>query len=273
MKKQAAGSCVRKERSAIGFVASVSALLVMFATPSGMNLFAQTKDSPTKSTRHGESVTAGSGRQSPEMNADAAKATPTASETTAERPPASPDPNWPADQPPNPPTVTWDSRGLEIEASDSSLDQILRQVAAQTGARLEGRFTRDQRVFGRYGPGPGSEVLAKLLEGTGYNVLISGSRATGVPQEIVLSARSPIHEETAKNNLNRNYSEADRQVEPEQREEDSTEQAARQPNQDPFNIGGPPRDSVEFMQEILQRQNVIDQQQQQQQEQRNDRSQ
>ena len=46
--------------------------------------------------------------------------------------------------------MSWDSRGLEIEAYNSSLNQILRQVAADTGAKLEG-LTQDQRVFGSYG--------------------------------------------------------------------------------------------------------------------------
>jgi hypothetical protein len=34
--------------------------------------------------------------------------------------------------------VSWDSCGLEIEASNSSLNQILYQVAADAGAKLEG---------------------------------------------------------------------------------------------------------------------------------------
>jgi hypothetical protein len=82
------------------------------------------------------------------------------------------DPNLPSNhQPPNQARMTWDSSGLEIEASNSSLNQILHQVATVTGAKLEG-LTQDQRVFGNYGPGQSSDVLLKLLDGSGYNVLM-----------------------------------------------------------------------------------------------------
>src|ERR1700677_2871 len=82
--------------------------------------------------------------------------------------PDPPAPNWPANQPPNQAKVSWDGRGLEIEAFNSSLDQILQQVAADTGAKLEGLsqdqrmgdqrvflegLTQDQRIFGTYGSG------------------------------------------------------------------------------------------------------------------------
>jgi hypothetical protein len=168
----------------------------------------------------------------------------------------------PANQPPNRARVSWDSRGLEIEASNSSLDQILHQVAAVTGAKLEG-FTQDQRVFGTYGPGPGSEVLSKLLDGSGYNLLIIGSRDNGAPLEIVLSARSPTSPQTAANNQNRSNS---KQFEPEPTPNYPAEPPASQSVQNPFGNGGPPRDPEQFMQEILQRQQQIDQQQQERQQ-------
>jgi len=268
MNYRATTSCVRRQASVIRVAASVFALLVVPAILNGKNLVAQANIPQTKTTHQRETVIGKDGRRSSEIDADAVKASRTASEAGAERPETLRNPSWPADHPPNPATVRWDSRGLEIDASNSSLDQILRQVAAQTGARLEGLIW-DRRIFGKYGPGPGCDVLAKLLEGTGYNVLISGSRDAGVPREVILSSRLPITPQAATNNRTRDHSEASSQVEPEPREEDSSEQASRPQNQDPFNIGSPPRDRVELMQEILQRQNVIDQQQQQQQEQRN----
>ena len=101
-------------------------------------------------------------------------------------PPAPPAPNWPANQEPKPANITLDSRGLVIEASNSSLNQILKEVATDTGARLAG-LGKDQRIFGVYGPGPAREVLSKLLDGTGYNVLLTGGQGAAPLTQIVLS--------------------------------------------------------------------------------------
>jgi hypothetical protein len=180
-------------------------------------------------------------------------------------------PIWPANQSPNQARVSWDGHGLEIEASNSSLNEILHQVADDTGAKLEG-LTQDQRVFGIYGPGTESSVLSKLLEGSGYNVLMIGNRDANVPLEIVLSARSPNSPQTAANNRGRSNSQDDetgKRPEPEPPPEHSAEASRPQPVQDPFSNGGPPRDPQQFMQEILQRQQLIDQQQQQQHDQQN----
>lgn len=98
-------------------------------------------------------------------------------------------PNWPANDPPAEASVLFDSRGLHIAASNSSLTQILKQVSTETGARVEG-LGADQRVFGTYGPGPARVVLSQLLDGSGYNVLMIGDRGEGTPREIVLSPQS-----------------------------------------------------------------------------------
>ena len=98
------------------------------------------------------------------------------------------DPIWPANEKPSPATVTWDSHGLRIVASNSSLQQIMDDVATATGATVEG-LGSDQRVFGNYGPGPAREVLSQLLHGTGYNVVMVGDQGQGTPREIVLSGR------------------------------------------------------------------------------------
>jgi hypothetical protein len=172
---------------------------------------------------------------------------------------ASLSPIWPANQPPNQAKVSWDSRGLEIEAFNSSLNQILHQVAADTGAKFEG-LSHDQRVFGSYGPGPGREVLLKFLDGSGYNVLMIGGRDADAPLKIILSAKSAASPQTAPNNLNGSNSEDD-----EAGDQPDPGQPPSQPNQDPFHLAsdGPRGDPQQFMQEILGRQQKIDQQQQQ----------
>lgn len=98
-------------------------------------------------------------------------------------------PDWPADNQPSEATVVWDSHGLRIVASNSSLAQILKDVSAKTGAPLEG-MGQDERIFGAYGPGPVRDVLFQLLDGSGYNVLLIGDQGQGTPRRIVLSARS-----------------------------------------------------------------------------------
>ena len=107
----------------------------------------------------------------------------------AETKPPEPElPNWPANEKPSPASVTWDSQGLRIDAANSSLAQILHDVATATGATVEG-FDSDQRVFGAFGPGPAREVLCQLLQGSGYNVLLIGDQGQGTPREILLSLR------------------------------------------------------------------------------------
>jgi hypothetical protein len=129
---------------------------------------------------------------------------------------------------------------------------------------LEG-LTQDQHVFGSYDPGSKSDVLLELLDGSGYNVLIIGGRDADTPLEIVLSARSPANPQKAASNQNRSNS----QPEPEPQPNYPPEPPRPQPTQNPFGNGEPPRDPMQFMQEILQRQQKIDQQQLQQNQQNN----
>jgi hypothetical protein len=250
MNPQPAPSRLRRqgllETLVLGLVLLILALLVVPAIWGGESLPAQI---PTQQA------------PKPAQQQETSRSAP---EAIAAQPPASAAPILPSNQPPNQARVNWDSRGLEIEASNSSLDQILHQIAAETGAKLEG-LAQDQRVFGSYGPGPVCDVLLKLLDGSGYNVLIIGRHDTGAPLEIVLSARSPVNPQTAANNQNHSNSKDD---EPrEQPKPDYPPEPPRpQPVQNPFGNGEPPRDPLQFMQEILQRQQQIDQQQQKQQQ-------
>jgi hypothetical protein len=106
----------------------------------------------------------------------------------AATPPAPELPKWPANEKPAKAAITWDSQGLHIDAANSSLEEILMEVATLTGAKLEG-FDADQRVFGAFGPGPARDVLSQLLLGSGYNVVLIGDQGQGTPRRIVLSSR------------------------------------------------------------------------------------
>lgn len=149
-----------------------------------------------------------------QAKADRAKAAESVAKTPAP-PPEPPKPNWPADQPAVPPTITWDSRGLEIKAMNSSLDQILAEVATDTGTKVTG-FSHDERVFGVYGPAPAREVLSELLHGTSYNVLMLGDQGSGTPKELILSARSAAGPQTQAQNTPQPAENDDTQEEPQQ---------------------------------------------------------
>jgi hypothetical protein len=121
---------------------------------------------------------------------------------TAQSPaPEPPKPDWPVNDKPVPAKVTWDMRGLTIEAANSSLDEILKDVATATGAKLDGKVG-DERVFGSYGPGSARDVISQLLDGTPYNVLMVGDQGEGTPRQIVLSNRptGPAPVNNAQNN-------------------------------------------------------------------------
>jgi hypothetical protein len=103
-------------------------------------------------------------------------------------PPAPQIPDWPANNKPADASVVWNSHGLFIQAANSSLDQILKEVSLKTGAQVEG-MGADERIFGIYGPGAARDVLSQLLDGSGYNVLMVGDKGEGAPLRVVLSGR------------------------------------------------------------------------------------
>lgn len=176
---------------------------------------------------------------------------------------APPKPNWPAEQPPNPAKVTWDSHGLLIDASNSSLDQILHEVATDTGVKLQG-LNQDERIFGTYGPGPARDVLSRLLDGSGYNVLMIGGQGDEPPQQIILSKSAAG---TAQPAAAQNSNNGDDGGDAGDQQPAEPAQPLPMPLRSPF--GGPPptRTPQEIQQEMLIRQQQIEQQQQQLQQQ------
>jgi hypothetical protein len=45
----------------------------------------------------------------------------------------------------------------------------------------------DERVFGNFGPGAPRDVLADLLNGTAYNLVLLGDLSNGAPRELILT--------------------------------------------------------------------------------------
>ncbi len=178
---------------------------------------------------------------------------------------------------PNNATVTWDSRGLRIEASNSSLQQILREVSVNTGAKIEG-LGQDQRVYGSYGPGQARDVLYQLLQGSGYNIVLAGDLGQGTPRQIFLSPRhgaanAPgVTNAPAQDNNEEDVPE-DVVEEPPQPPPPPQPQGNDQPGANPdgpnppgaFTPSGPIRTPQQVMEEMQQRQQQQEQQLQQQQ--------
>ncbi len=176
-------------------------------------------------------------------------------------PPPPPAPAWPVNDKPNPASVTWDSRGLRIEATNSSLQQILSEISTETGARVEG-MGADQRVYGAYGPGQARDVLMQLLQGSGYNVLLAGDLGAGAPREIVLSLRRSGT--NAPGAANRPAQDAGDEDVPDEVEEQPPPPPQPQPApvRPGLGPGGPVRTPQQVMEEMQQRQQQQQQQQQ-----------
>jgi hypothetical protein len=149
----------------------------------------------------------------------------------------------------------WNSQGLRIEASNSSLSQILKDVAQATGTKVVG-LGSDDRIFGSYGPGTARDVLNELLDGSGYNVLMIGDQGQGTPREIVLSAQSKgetpatINGQTASNDENTDAEEQTPQPQQPQQLQPPP------PIRNGFTPGAPPRTPQQIMQEMQQRQQL-----------------
>lgn len=90
------------------------------------------------------------------------------------------------EQPAREAQIVLANNSLSIKADNSSLAAILRQVATTSGMKLEG-LGSDERVFGTFGPGAPRDVLADLLDGTAYNLVLLGDLSNGAPRELILT--------------------------------------------------------------------------------------
>lgn len=153
--------------------------------------------------------------------------------------PQPPQPDWPINAQAKPAAVTWNKQELSIDAANSSLQQILTDVASATGASVDG-ITKDERIFGTFGPAPARDVLAQLLQGTGYNVMMVGDEGQGLPRQIILSARSTT--KTAPGGARPVSEESDDDIAPEVQYEPPPQPQIQpqQPPQQPMRPGFPP---------------------------------
>jgi len=160
-------------------------------------------------------------------------------------------PKWPVDDKANLAAVIWDSQGLRIDAENSSLQQILKDVETATGATVEGDVN-DERVFGAFGPGLARDVLSQLLQGSGYNVVMIGDLGKGAPRQIVLSSRTSGDAQGANKTPSGNGD--DDSADNDNEEPQQPQQPFMNPARSGFTPGGPPRTPQQIMQEMQQRQ-------------------
>jgi hypothetical protein len=96
-------------------------------------------------------------------------------------------PLTPQQRPPQRAQVTYVDGALSVSADNSSLNQILRQIANDTGIKITGGVS-EERVFGKYGPADPAQILAALLDGTGSNMILV-HREGEAHAELILTPR------------------------------------------------------------------------------------
>jgi len=123
--------------------------------------------------------------QSPRLQQATPPSTLPATQPTAPEQPQIP--LTPSQRPPKRAQVTYSGGLLSVSADNASLNQILRQIADDTGMKITGSV-RDDRVFGQYGPEDPAQILAELLDGTGSNMILV-QRDSTAPSELILPPR------------------------------------------------------------------------------------
>src|SRR5205823_11056866 len=123
-------------------------------------------------------------QQQPRPQQATTSALPATPVTTPEPPPV---PLTPSQRPPQRAQVTNADGSLSVSADNASLNQILRQIATDTGIKITGGVA-DERVFGHYGPAAPAQVLATLLDGTGSNMILVRQDGASL-SELILTPR------------------------------------------------------------------------------------
>jgi hypothetical protein len=179
-------------------------------------------------------------------------------------------PDWPANDVPSPANVTWDSHGLTVVASNSSLKQILKDISVDTGTKIEG-IGQDERIFGVYGPSPARDVITQLLYGSNYDILMIGDLGQGTPRQVVLT----LHPGAAPPSTNAKAGKPngeDNGAEEQAQQPDEPQPEPEPPPQEPrlgpngFAGPGPGRTQQQLIEEMQERQRQLEQQQQEQQQ-------
>ncbi len=107
-------------------------------------------------------------------------------------PPPPPPPPTPEQMQATPPQVSYLNGQLTIQSTNATLSSILNAIRQQTGASIDmPPGSGSERVATRVGPGPASDVIASLLNGSAFDFLILGNpNQPGGVQRIILTTKS-----------------------------------------------------------------------------------
>ena len=83
-------------------------------------------------------------------------------------------PLHPEQMPPVPPKVSYQNGLLSVEATNSTLGDILNSIRTKAGIQIDGLQGATDRVAAKLGPAPADTVLTALLRGSRYDYLILG---------------------------------------------------------------------------------------------------
>jgi hypothetical protein len=93
-----------------------------------------------------------------------------------------------------PPAVVYERGLLTIEATGSTLADVLQVIHDRTGIQFEGTIASQEKVVVKLGPAPPVDVLNELLRGSHFDFVILGQARPSMGLRVVLS---PAQEGTA----------------------------------------------------------------------------
>jgi len=107
-------------------------------------------------------------------------------------------PLTPEQRPAAVPVVTYIDGKLSVTANNSTLGDILRAIAAKTGASIDIPSAANERVVSQLGPAPAREVMASLLNGSRFNYVMVGTETNpNAVAHVILTAKSDRPEGSA----------------------------------------------------------------------------
>jgi hypothetical protein len=107
-------------------------------------------------------------------------------------------PLTPEQRPAAVPVVAYADGKLTVVANNSTLGDILRAIAAKTGASIDIPTAASERVVSQLGPAPARDVMAALLNGSHYNYVMVGTENNpNSVAHVILTAKSDRPEGSA----------------------------------------------------------------------------
>jgi hypothetical protein len=100
-------------------------------------------------------------------------------------------PLTPEQRPASLPVVRYEDGKLTVVAKNSTLGDILRAIAAKTGASIDVPEGANERVVSQLGPAPARDVMAALLNGSHFNYVMVGTETNpDSVAHVILTAKS-----------------------------------------------------------------------------------